>query len=254
MKLFKKLFLTGVLLSILPFSANAAEGRVLHFATEATYPPFVTMKPDGTLEGFETALVKALCTEAKFTCDFRHMPFDSLLPSLAYKKIDAIYGGIGSTEERKKQVLFSKPIFVNPWALITAKDKPLEMTQASLQGKSIGVQQGTFYENYFREHFGSVAKIKTYLSILDAFLELKTGRVDVVFGDEPVLNYWFKSAGPEVQSTLVITELPIPANYSGETVLGFRKDEKEIVEKFNAALEKIKANGTYQKIIQEHLK
>ena len=245
-----------VLISILSFCAGSAiaatQDKIIHFATEATYPPFVNMQADGTIDGFETALVKALCTEAKLQCDFQHLAFDSLLPSLAYKKIDAIYGGIGSSEERKKQVAFTDIIFENPWGIISNKEQSLDINQDSIKGKKIGVQQGTVPEQYLQKNYKDIIQIKTYASIQDALMELKTKRLDGVVGDAPILKYWLKNTSASNYTILEFKDPDLQKEAQG-SVLGFRKEDKVLVDAFNKALQTIKKNGTYEKLVQQYL-
>jgi len=94
-KIDKLLLSTCFLLKIAVLSVSSSSAfaenslKAIRFATEATYPPYVTMDQNGKIGGFETALIQALCNEAKLSCEFHHRPFDSLFPNLALKKIDA---------------------------------------------------------------------------------------------------------------------------------------------------------------------
>lgn len=221
--------------------ASDASKPTIKFATEATYPPIVTMSNTGTLGGFETELVKSICQEANLNCEFVHRPFDSLFPSLAFKKIDAVYGGIGITDARKDQVLFSKVLYTMPVGFIFTD--PFE-------GQTIGIQQGTtVFEQYLKKHYPN-AKFKTYASIQDALLDLKNKRIQAVFGDIPVFKYWLKNTHNHDILTFNFLELNPEqmSEFSHGNGIAVAKDKQVLIDQINAAFDKVVANGTYQKL------
>lgn len=250
--------ITAILLSLglifgLSTSALAHnEVKTIRFATEATYPPYVTMDPNGDIGGFETKLVKALCKEAGLPCEFKHLPFDSLFPSLALKKVDAVYGAIAINKERKNHVLFSKILFTNPVGFIFAKSKQLNTDPGSLKGKIIAIQQGTIgFEKFLKEQFPD-AQFKAYASIQDALMELDTGRVDTVFGDLPVFKYWMISNQKPNFDLQAIKEEEVK-EFSEGTGIAVRKEDQELINQLNQALDKLIAEGTVQKLKLENL-
>ncbi|VEW00814.1 arginine transporter subunit; periplasmic-binding component of ABC superfamily (fragment) [Escherichia coli] len=93
------------------------------------------------------------------------------------------------------------------------------------------------------EHYE--VKTVSYDSYQNAFIDLKNGRIDGVFGDTAVVNEWLKT-NPQLG---VATEKVTDPQYFG-TGLGIavRPDNKALLEKLNNALAAIKADGTYQKI------
>ncbi len=232
--------------------------KTIKFATEATYPPFVTMTPSGDIGGFETDLIKNICEEAHLKCEFHHRPFDSLFPNLALKKIDAIYGCVGISEERQAQVLFSKPLYIAPVGFIYVSSEKANIEQASmgtvninkesLSGKTIAIQQGTpTFEHYLKNQYPNI-KIKTYASIQDALLDLNTSRVYAVFGDIPVFKYWLqnkqntKQQNSQSYSILQLPKDEIP-EFSKGNAIAVRKDDQELITKINHAIDKLSAKN-----------
>lgn len=117
-------------------------------------------------------------------------------------------------------------------------------TFADLKGKRIGMENGTTHQKYIQEQHPEV-KTVSYDSYQNAFIDLKNGRIDGVFGDTAVVNEWLKT-NPQLG---VATEKVTDPQYFG-TGLGIavRPDNKALLEKLNNALAAIKADGTYQKI------
>lgn len=235
----KKVVLAA-LLTTLSLSASAAQ--TLRFATEASYPPFEFVDAENKIQGFDVDLANALCKEMDATCTFTNQAFDSLIPSLKFRRFDAVMAGMDITPEREKQVLFSKSYYDNSATFIAQKGKLADV--AALKGQRVGVQNGTTHQKFLTDKHSDIT-IVPYDSYQNAVLDLKNGRIDAVFGDTAVVNEWLKQ-----NATLApLGEKVTDKDYFG-TGLGIavRQGNAELQGKFNAALDKIKADGTYKTI------
>ena len=230
----------AALLAGLSLSASAAQ--TLRFATEASYPPFEFVDSDNKIQGFDVDLANALCKEMDATCTFTNQAFDSLIPSLKFRRFDAVMAGMDITPDREKQVLFTKPYYDNSALFIAQKGKIADV--AALKGKKVGVQNGTTHQKYLTDKHPEITTVP-YDSYQNAILDLKNGRVDAVFGDTAVVNEWLKQNA----NLAPLGEKVTDKDYFG-TGLGIavRQGNSELQGKFNAALEKIKADGTYKTI------
>ncbi|MDA6249200.1 ABC transporter substrate-binding protein ArtJ, partial [Escherichia coli] len=83
------------------------------FGVSATYPPFESLDASNQIVGFDIDLAKALCKQMPADCPFTNHAFDSLIPSLKFKKYDAVISGMDITPERSKQVAFTDPYYAN---------------------------------------------------------------------------------------------------------------------------------------------
>ncbi|MFC7776618.1 arginine ABC transporter substrate-binding protein [Pantoea sp. GCM10028869] len=235
-----KKIVIAALLAGMSLSASAAQ--TLRFATEASYPPFEFVDSDNKIQGFDVDLANALCKEMDATCTFTNQAFDSLIPSLKFRRFDAVMAGMDITPDREKQVLFSKPYYDNSAIFIAQKGKMADV--AALKGKRVGVQNGTTHQKYLSEKHSDITVVP-YDSYQNAVLDLKNGRIDAVFGDTAVVNEWLKQNA----NLAPLGEKVTDKDYFG-TGLGIavRQGNSELQGKFNAALEKIKADGTYKTI------
>lgn len=225
-------------------STNVETKKIVKFATEATYPPFVSIDPKGNIGGFETELVKKICEKANLDCEFHHRPFDSLFPSLQAKKIDAIYGCVGITEARKDQVFFSNPLYAAPVGFIFKGSFP--------DIDIIGIQKGTpGFESYLKKHHPNI-KLKTYASIQDALLDLKNDRIKGVFGDIPVFKYWEKNANVKGFQYLALTREDV-LEFSEGNGIAVRKNEQALIEKINKAVEDMSHDGSLEQLQKQYL-
>jgi arginine transport system substrate-binding protein len=235
-----KKVIIATLLASLSLSATAAQ--TIRFATEASYPPFESMDASNKIVGFDVDLANALCKQIDATCTFTNQAFDSLIPSLKFRRFDAVMAGMDITPEREKQVLFTKPYYDNSALFVGQKGK--YTTIAELKGKKVGVQNGTTHQKFILDKHPEITVVP-YDSYQNAKLDLQNGRIDAVFGDTAVVTEWLK-ADPKLAA---VGDKVTDKDYFG-TGLGIavRMGNTELQQKFNAALDKVKADGTYTAI------
>ncbi|MGB7800356.1 arginine ABC transporter substrate-binding protein ArtI [Buttiauxella sp.] len=238
-----KKVLLATLLASLSLSATAAQ--TIRFATEASYPPFESMDASNKIVGFDVDLANALCKEIDATCTFSNQSFDSLIPSLKFRRIDAVMAGMDITPEREKQVLFSNPYYDNSALFVGQKGKVADI--AALKGKKVGVQNGTTHQKFIMDKHPEITTVP-YDSYQNAKLDLQNGRIDAVFGDTAVVTEWLK-AEPKLGA---IGDKVTDKGYFG-TGLGIavRQGNTDLQAKFNTALEKVKKDGIYQTIYEK---
>ncbi|NIH30531.1 arginine ABC transporter substrate-binding protein [Hafnia paralvei] len=235
----KKIIIATVLAGI---SVSASAAETIRFAAEASYPPFEFMDANNQMQGFDIDLANAICKQMKATCTFTNQSFDSLIPSLKFKRIDAVISGMDITPERQKQVAFTAPYYDNSALFIAEKGKVADI--AALKGKRVGMQNGSTHQKYLQEKHPEITTVP-YDSYQNAILDLKNGRLDAVFGDTAVVNEWLK----QNSALTAVGDKVTDPNYFG-TGLGIavRQNNAELLNQFNAALNQLKQDGTYKTI------
>ena len=239
----KKLLLAATMLAGITFNATAAE--TIRFAASATYPPFESLDANNQIVGFDIDLANALCKQMQAQCTFTNQAFDSLIAALKFKKYDAVISGMDITPERSKQVAFTQPYYANSAIVIAQKGKFSSL--ADLKGKKLGMENGTTHQKYMQDKHPEITTV-SYDSYQNAILELKNGRIDGVFGDTAVVTEWLKANDKLAPVGDKVTD----KDYFG-TGLGIavRQGNTELQQKFNAALEKVKKDGTYETIYKK---
>ncbi|CAH7045174.1 putative ABC transporter periplasmic binding protein ArtI [Vibrio chagasii] len=227
-------------------SFNAAAQEEIKFAMEATYAPFEYMDENNQIQGFDVDLANALCEEMKATCTFHNQAFDSLIPALKFKRYDAAISAMDITEARLQQVNFSDAYYDNSAAFISIEGKVAD--QAALEGKRIGVQNGSTHQSYLLEQLPGVTAVP-YSSYQDAFIDMKNGRIDSVFGDTAVVAEWFKKEG---NLTYVGDQVTNQEYFGNGFGIAVNKSNPELVAQLNTALAAVKANGEYDKIFNKY--
>lgn len=177
---------------------------VLNIGTESFNPPFVIQGSRKEIYGFDIDLMNALCKEIGYTCNYRIMRFDQLLPAVARKDIDIAISSITITPDRAKIVNFSLPYLpsYSRFMMKTTKTVP-PFSLDFLNNKKIGLESGTVFEQQLLSMGVKNPKIKFYKSISDQLTGLNNGEVELLLIDNPTARYWssnssanFMLAGP----------------------------------------------------------
>ena len=113
----------------------------IQMTTNAEFEPF-EYKDGDEIVGIDIDLSQAIADKLGVKLEVSDIAFDSLIPSMNAGKADFIAAGMTATEDRKKNVDFSDPYFNASQAIIVAKDSDIK-TREDLNGKTVGVQQGT---------------------------------------------------------------------------------------------------------------
>jgi len=154
------------------------------------------------------------------------------------------------TEERMKDFLFSNIIFQSDMVFFSYKDdSTITYEQLSdLKDYSIGGVLGYFYKKAFEEAGLNVSYTSDEES---AFKNLVAGRVDLV----PMMDIigWtiIKEKFPEIQRDFNTVQRPFNVTTSSMMVSKTYPESEKILEAFNAALDSMKEDGTYQTFMDE---
>ena len=208
------------------------------------------MDENNEFQGFDIDIARAVCTELKAECSFANQSFDSLIPSLKFRRYDAAIAAMDVTPARKKQVDFSDIYYENSAVLVAEKGK--YNVVADLSGKAVGVQNGTSHQAYMTATYADKkVLLLNFPSYQKAFLDLKNGRINGVFADSAVAHDWLsKHSGGNYETVgkAVTDEKYFGAGFA----IAVRKGNAELLAKLNKGLQTIKANGTYDKIYAKY--
>jgi arginine/ornithine transport system substrate-binding protein len=245
----KRIVLYAVLLAIVAAGhAFANDWKKVRIGVEGAYPPFSFVKPDGSLAGFDIDIAKALGEAMGAEVTLVAQDWDGIIPALLAKKYDAIIASMSITEERKQKVAFTHKYYQTPAKFIVKKGVLPEFSKEALKGKKVGVQRATIHDRYLTDNYGDTVDIKRYGTQDEAYLDLTAGRVDLLLADSVALSDGFlkKPEGKDYQ--FIGPDLSDPKWFGEGAGIAIRKGDTELVEKFNMAIDKIRADGTYKQI------
>jgi len=243
----KKVWLTALLACAVVGGVQAKEWKRVRIGIEGAYPPFSMTLPNGELAGFDVDLAKALCAQMKVECTLVKQDWDGIIPALLARKFDAIISTMDITAERKKRVDFSQKYLHVPARFAARKGTPLELTAAFMKDKKVGVQRATTMDTYISDNFPE-ANIKRYGTAEEAYLDLKSGRLDYVLADHASLVDGLISKEDGANYELVGPGLT-DARWFGEGAgIAVRKSDGDLKAMFNQAIQDIRANGKYKEV------
>jgi octopine/nopaline transport system substrate-binding protein len=255
--------------------AFAKDWKTVVIGTEGAYEPWNLTDSSGKIVGFEPDLANDLCRRAGFECKIVAQDWDGMVPGLKAGKIDVIMDGMSITDERKKEIDFSKPYAVSPGAFLAPKDSPLlkatgagtlidldkdpnaadaaiKSVQAALKGKTLGVQVSTTHANFASQYLKDVATIKEYKTPDERDVDSKSGRLDAALDDYTVVVATAEK--PDATDLAVVGPRFIGGMFGAGTGLGIRKSDTDLTAKFNKALAEALADGTVKKLSEKWFK
>ncbi|MDP9607525.1 UNVERIFIED_ORG: polar amino acid transport system substrate-binding protein/arginine/ornithine transport system substrate-binding protein [Variovorax paradoxus] len=229
---------------------SVAQPTSYRIATEGTYPPWSFKDAQGALQGWDVDIANALCEKMKVKCEIVAQDWDGIIPGLMARKFDFIVASMAITEQRKQRVDFSDKYKETISRFLAKKGTADDISPKALKGKTIGVQRGSIQAGYLTQNYKD-SDIKFYDTPQAVELDLVAGRVDYALGN--MITYYvgflktpaaadFGFVGPELKGGLL-------GDGNGIAV---RKGDVETLQRINAALAAIRADGTYDKITAKY--
>ncbi len=208
------------------------DASVLSVATNAEFPPFEYMEGE-EMVGFDIDMMNAIAEKMGVEIEYANIEFDATLTGAATGKYDIALSGITATDERKQNMAFTDSYYKASQSVIVMADSEYKAV-ADLAGKTISCQEGTTGELYLRDNGYEVQAYKTGSEAITA---LVSGKCDAVCIDDAVAQ---ALSAEQAGKTVVLDEAMTKEEYAMATKLG----NDELLEKVNAALAELKADGT----------
>lgn len=222
-----------------------SEGK-LTVCSDIPYAPFEFEGGDnGTgYTGFDIELLVAIAEKLDLELAVQDVNFDALQSGTILLAGDCDLGASAMTitEERKANIDFSDPYYDSLQSLLVRTDSGIESID-DLDGKNVGVQQGTTGESYATEN-ATGATLVQYPSDGELWPAMQAGTIDAILQDQPV-NLEHEKADDAYK---IVEEYNTDESYG----FAFAKDEKtELREAINAALQELRDSGDYDTIYDE---
>ncbi len=213
-----------------------ASAETYYYATNPEYPPFESVDADGSVVGYDIDLINAI--GEKIGAEFipEAMAFDAVVSAVQADPNTIGLSGISITEERKLNVNFSDG-YIDAGLVVIMKADAGFASVDDLKGKMIGVQLGTT-SDFKAEEITGAENVQTYNTFINAVLDLQGNQIDAVIVDAPVGMAILASMN---DPSLVIADIDLgAADWYGIAV---NKANTELLDKINAALAELKAEG-----------
>lgn len=220
----------------------------LVLGTSADYPPYEFHKSvDGKDEimGFDVEVAKQIAKDMGVKLEIKDMKFDGLLAALDQGNVDMVVAGMTPTEERKKNVDFSK-VYYNAvqTVIVRASDKDKVKSIDDLKGKKVGVQKGAIQEEIAKKQMPNSEPVALG-KISDLVLALKNNRVDAVIVELPVAT-----SNVNANKDLVISNIKLKTEEAGSAV-AVKKGSADVVSAINKTLDKLVQDKSIDKYVTD---
>jgi polar amino acid transport system substrate-binding protein len=217
------------------------------FANEA---PYAYARLDGTLSGEAVEVAREVFQRLGIPeMEGVLTEFGSLIPGLQAGRFDVITAGMYITPSRCEQILFADPEYQIGEALILASGNPLDLHSyediAANSDVRVGTGNGYLEIDYMIAVGVSEDQISTFPDDASGMAALQAGQIDVWTGTAPTLTVLLDNSGDDNFELATPFTQPV---IDGESIVsyggaGFRVDDAELRDAFNAELQAIKDEG-----------
>jgi polar amino acid transport system substrate-binding protein len=225
-----------------PNELGTITAGTLRIGTTGDTKPYAYTE-DGELQGFDVEMAREVAKRLGLEPEFVTQEFSALLPAVANGQLDMAAASISDTEERRATVDYSSHYFIGYISVLAATGSGITSDAASLDGKRLGIVQGTLQDSYAQEHFTG-AELVRFPDNNSAIAALGSGTIDAHFLDFPVAEDYAAASNGQ-QSIAINIEVP-------EYPVGFpiAKGQDALKKAVDDALADIVADGTWLEIDQ----
>ena len=225
-------------------AAPAAATKIV-IGLDDNFPPMGFRNEKNELVGFDISLAQEATRRMGIEAEFKPIDWSAKEAELNGKRVDMLWNGLTITEERKKNIAFTKPYMENHQIIVVPKSSTIK-TKAELAAKVIGIQDGSSAIDAVQRDpiAASFKELKKFGDNVTALMDLSTGRLDAVVLDEVVGRY-YTAKRPDDYAVL-------EDNFGTEEYgVGLRKDDSELLAGLQKAMDEMKADGSAARISTE---
>ncbi|MGE6368446.1 transporter substrate-binding domain-containing protein [Planococcus kocurii] len=198
------------------------------------------------LTGFEVEVVRELGNRLELAIEFKELGFDEMLTSVNTGQIDLAANDIEITEDRAEEFIFSTPIKHSYGTAVVRKDDLSDISSLEdLPGKKAAGASTSIYMEIARD-YGAEEVTYDNASNEVYLRDVSIGRTDVILND-----YYLSTFGVAAFPELNITIHPDIKYAPSEVGLVMNKDNTELADHVDTALEEMLKDGTITEISKE---
>ncbi|WP_375173429.1 transporter substrate-binding domain-containing protein [Pseudooceanicola sp.] len=231
----KTLMLTAALALSAGMVMAESHGKTIRLGTEGAYAPFNFINDAGEVDGFERELGDELCKRAELTCEWVTNDWDSIIPNLVSGNYDVIIAGMSITDERDEVIDFTQNYTPPSNSAYMALSDDVD-----IMGGVVAAQTGTIQAAHVAETGATLVEFATPDETIAA---VQNGEADAVMADHDYLKPFVEESGGDF--VFVGDFVPL----GGGVGMGLRESDTELRDKFDAAIQSMKDDGTLNPMI-----
>ena len=228
---------------------TVVEAGKLHMSTNAAFPPYEMTTDDGGFEGIDVEVADAIAQKLGLELVVDDMGFDAALTAVQTGQSDIAMAGITVTEDRLEVMDFSDSYATGVQVVIVREDSPIQTIDDLANAEMIGCQAATtgyIYASDTPENGGyGEDHVTAYENGALAVMALVNGQIDaVIIDNEPAKAFVEANEGLKILDTPWVEE---------EYAIGVTKGNTDLLDAINAVMEELKADGTFQSIVDKYI-
>ena len=224
---------------------NVLDKGTLVLGLDDSFPPMGFRDENNNIVGFDIDVATEVANRMGVELKLQPIEWSTKEMELNTGSVDCLWNGLSIDDERKQAMDLSEPYMTNRMVLVVLNDS--EYTdQASLAGKTIGVQNGSTAEKILEESDFSktIGNTIGFKDNVTAFMELETKGIDAIFMDEVVANYAITSQNKDFK---VLEDGLTEEEYA----VGFKKGNTALKHEVQKYIDEMKADGTMTQISEK---
>ena len=216
---------------------NTMDKDTLVLGFDDTFVPMGFKGDDGKYTGFDIEFAEEISKKIGKKIEYQPIDWTMKESELKNGNIDFIWNGFSITDERKKELDFTKAYLKNKQIIITLKDSDIK-TKEDLNGKVVAAQDQSSAVDAIGDYKDNFKELVTFSTNDEALRDLEAGRCDAVVADEVLSKYYINLKGADNYKVLA-------DNFGEEEyAVGVRKGDKELVDAWNKAYDELVKDGT----------
>jgi len=224
-------------------SDAGTSGPITYGADGTSGAPYVFKDPSNPQNtiGFEVDIMEEIGKQVSRPVKFVQNNWDNLIPGLNNELYDVVIDGLEITPQHQAVVDFTVPYYVTYGQIVIRRgDKPVN-DLSDMKGQTVGTLGGSQMEYVLRHAEGLI--VRDYDEEIDAYTDLRNGRIDATVMDYPIAVYYAKP-----DRALQFVGDPVGRIEYG---IAMKKGaHPELRGELNAALSKMQKDGTLRKILE----
>lgn len=226
--------------------ANSAAGKTYTVGTDTTFAPFEFENDKGDFTGIDIQLMNAAADMMGFKVDWKVLGFSAAVTALEASQVDAVIAGMSITDERKAKYDFSESYYDCAVAVAVANDSKYKSLD-DLKGQTVACKTGTTGSQYaekLEKKYNLKLKYVDESSVMYQYVT--SGQAAACFEDYPIIQY-------EISRGSIKCKVINQSDYSYPTGVAVMKGKNsELIAAFNVAFERMKEDGSYDKILNTY--
>jgi polar amino acid transport system substrate-binding protein len=210
---------------------------VLTVGTDFANPPFTFDHPEtGEPTGFEVQLVQAIADQLHVKLLLVNRTSAALIPGLLAHRHDLAVSALVGSRDLQRIACVSRPYQPADLGLLARAGEPPSVSgTGALEGRSIGVVNGSRSEAWAQENLPPTARLVSVEASEDLLTEFRARQIDGVVDDLSLLRFRQANANDLV----VVDEIVTDEDY----VMAASPENRVLLDAVNEALRRLRANG-----------